>query len=69
MKHLLVRRRDAAEALGVSESQVLKWERAGLIVPVRLADAEDPAARIRGIRYRASDVEALAARLLQTTHG
>ena len=64
LKQLLVRRRDAAEALGVSESQLLKWERAGLIEPVNLEHADDAVA-IRAVRYRVADVEALAERLLQ----
>lgn len=50
---LFLRRRDAAHDLGVSQSQMLKWERAGVIQPVRLPG-------LRSIRYDADDVRALA---------
>lgn len=50
---LLLRRGDAARALSVSESQLLKWERAGVIETVRIPG-------LRAVRYRAADVRALA---------
>jgi hypothetical protein len=53
---LLLRRRDAAEILAVSESQLLKWERAGVLTPVRIPD-------LRAVRYRAADVRSLAANI------
>lgn len=49
----LLRRGDAARALSVSESQLLKWERAGVITTVRIPG-------LRAVRYRADDVRALA---------
>lgn len=52
---LLDRRRDAARKLAVSESQILKWEREGLLRPIRVPG-------IRAVRYAARDVEALAER-------
>jgi predicted site-specific integrase-resolvase len=52
---LLDRRRDAARKLAVSESQILKWERDGLLHPIRVPG-------IRAVRYDASEVEALAKR-------
>lgn len=54
MRPLFLRRRDVAAALAVSESQVLAWERAGLLHPVKL-----PA--IRAVRFAREDVETLAA--------
>ena len=39
--------------LAVSESQVLKWERQGLLHPIRVPG-------IRAVRYNAAEVEALA---------
>lgn len=59
MKIILVRRRDAAEALGVSESQLRKWETAGLLHPIDLKDAGG----IRAVRYTAREVETLGKRL------
>ena len=55
MQHmaLLDRRRDAARKLAVSESQILKWEREGLLHPIKVPG-------IRAIRYSASEVDALA---------
>jgi hypothetical protein len=52
---LLFRRRDAAQVLGVSESQVLKWERQGWLRPISVPG-------IRAVRYDARDVRALAER-------
>ena len=59
MKHnaqdhvLLDRRRDAARRLGVSETQVLKFESKGLLKRVKLPG-------LRAVRYATRDVEALA---------
>jgi hypothetical protein len=55
---ILDRRRDAARKLAVSESQVLKFEREGLLRPVRVPG-------IRAVRYVASEVDALAARWIE----
>lgn len=57
---LLDRRRDAARKLAVSESQILKWEREGLLRPIRVPG-------IRAVRYAASEVEALAHRWISST--
>ena len=54
MPPLLLRRRDVAAALAVSESQVVIWERDGLLHPVKLPG-------IRAIRFYREDVDALAA--------
>jgi hypothetical protein len=54
---LLARRRDAARTLACSESQVLKYERQGLLTRVQLPG-------IRAARYAAEDVNALAKRLI-----
>jgi hypothetical protein len=50
---MFLRRRDVANDLAVSESQVVKWERQGVIAPVRIPG-------IRAVRYRADDVRRLA---------
>ncbi len=55
---LLLRRRDAAELLAVSETQILKWERDGLLRPISLQ--QQPVGGIRAIRYAADEVRALA---------
>jgi hypothetical protein len=52
----LIRRREAAEILGFSQSQLLKWERAGVLTPVRIPG-------LRAVRYRAADVRSLAANI------
>jgi hypothetical protein len=56
---ILMRRRDAAEALGVSESQVLKFERAGLLRKI-------PIPGIRATRYTADNVHSLAQSWIET---
>ena len=56
---ILLRRREAAAALAVSESQVLKFERQGLLRPI-------PVPGIRAIRYTADDVHALARTWIET---
>ena len=53
---LLLRRRDAALMLAVSESQIVKWERAGVIESVRVPG-------LRAVRFRAADVRSLAANI------
>jgi predicted site-specific integrase-resolvase len=58
---MLMRRRDAAEILAVSESQILKWEREGLLHPISMPG-------IRAIRYRAEEVRALAQRFIDHAH-
>lgn len=50
---VLFRRREAAAILGFSESQVFKWERAGILRPVRVPG-------VRSVRYRATDIRSLA---------
>lgn len=60
MLPLLLRRRDAAAALAVSESQILVFERAGKLRAIHLADC-------RAVRYARVDVEALAARICSGT--
>lgn len=52
---LLLRRREVADRLGYSQSQILKFERAGLLRPVS-------APGLRSVRYDAEQVEALAKR-------
>jgi len=62
MSHLtamLLRRRDAAAVLSVSESQVLRWERQGLLTPI-------PVPGLRMIRYDASQVSELARRIVSS---
>jgi hypothetical protein len=44
----LYRRREAAQILAVSESQVLKFERDGLLHAIRPWDSRDPLFRRRG---------------------
>lgn len=56
MKYLN-RRRDTADALGVSESQVRKWEKQGLLSPVRIPG-------IRAVRHRADEVARLGEALI-----
>jgi hypothetical protein len=64
MMKILMRRRDAADALAVSESQVLKWQAAGFLHPINLKDAGG----IRAIRYDAAEVEALGKRFIESAH-
>lgn len=54
-EQLLDRRRDAAKKLAVSESQVLKFERAGLLRVIRVPG-------IRAVRYASDEVDDLARR-------
>jgi MerR HTH family regulatory protein len=56
----ILRRRDAAEILGFSESQVLKFERQGLLTPIR------PVPGLRSVRYDAEQVYALAKRWIES---
>ena len=55
MNKLIYRRREAADVLGFSQAQLLKFEREGLLHPIRLAG-------LRSVRYDAGEVEALAKR-------
>jgi len=55
-ERILMRRRDAAHALAVSESQIVKWERQGVLTSVQIPG-------IRARRFRASDVRSLAANI------
>jgi predicted site-specific integrase-resolvase len=50
------RRRDTAAAMGVSETVILQWERAGLLKAVRLPG-------LRAVRHWHEDVDALARKL------
>lgn len=50
---LLLRKRDTARDLGVSERQVDKWTQAGILPRVSIPG-------IRAVRYRADDVRRLA---------
>jgi len=50
---LLERRRDVAKKLGVSESQVLKFERQGLLTRIELPG-------LRAVRYDARETAQLA---------
>jgi len=59
---LLLRRRDAAIVLGVSERQIRKWETDGLLQPIDLSTS---IGKIRAKRFRVEDVRALAKRLLE----
>lgn len=54
----LSRRRDAAGILGCSESQVLKFERQGLLRRVEIPG-------LRAVRYDTREVRALALRWIQ----
>ena len=58
MLPLFLRTRDAAAALAVSESQLAKWTRAGLLKSIPLPGC-------RAVRYAREDVEALAARIVE----
>jgi predicted DNA-binding transcriptional regulator AlpA len=58
----LIRRKEAAQVLGVSESQLLKFERQGILRPVRI-----PA--LRAVRYVASDVDAVAVGWIEASLG
>jgi excisionase family DNA binding protein len=52
-RQMLLRRRESATVLGVSESQLRKWEASGVLPAVRIPG-------LRAVRHRASDVESLA---------
>ena len=54
MRPLFLRRRDVAAALAVSESQVIAFERAGLLPKVKIPG-------VRAVRFAREDVETLAA--------
>ncbi|HEX5473277.1 MAG TPA: hypothetical protein VFX12_01345 [Vicinamibacterales bacterium] len=67
MKHIAVvdpvlgRTRDAGQVLGVSDSQVAKFERAGLLTPIRIPG-------LRAKRYDMAEVRALAEQWIAATH-
>jgi hypothetical protein len=52
---MLERRKDTARKLGVSQAQLLKWERDGLLRRVQLPG-------LRAVRYDARETTALAER-------
>lgn len=56
-EQLLFRRRDAAQALGLSQSQVLKFERTGVLAAIRVPGT-------RAVRYPAAEVRSLAERIV-----
>jgi hypothetical protein len=64
MTQILMRRREAAAALAVSQAQILKWETAGLLRRIDLKDGLTDGGGIRAVRYAASDVEALGKRFI-----
>ena len=55
---ILERRRDTAKKLGVSESQLIKWEREGLLQRIDLPG-------LRAVRYDARETSALAERFIE----
>ena len=56
---LIYRRREVADVLGFSQAQILKFERAGLLRPIRIKDPAD-GTELRSVRYDAAEVQALA---------
>lgn len=52
----LVRRRDSAAILGFSEAQLVKWEKQGVLTPIRVPG-------VRSVRHQLSEVRALAANI------
>ncbi len=56
---MLLRRPDAASILAVSVSQILKWERSGLLTPVAIPG-------IRVVAYDAEEVRGLARRFIES---
>ncbi len=57
---LIVTRKQTAEMIGFSPSQVLKFEREGLLTPIRLPG-------LRSVRYARAEVEALARRWIEAS--
>jgi hypothetical protein len=53
----LDRRRDVARKLAISETQVLKYEREGILRAIRMPG-------IRAVRYASAEVDALAQQLI-----
>ena len=53
---LLLRRRDVARDLGISESLLMRWQREGFIKPVRVPGT-------RAVRYTITEVLSVAARI------
>jgi predicted DNA-binding transcriptional regulator AlpA len=60
---LILKRREVADVLGFSQAQILKFERAGLLRPIRIKDANG--SELRSVRYDAREVEALAAKWIR----
>lgn len=58
----LLRRRDVARTLGVSERQVLRWQAAGLLRPIRILD-------LRAVRYLPDEVHRLADEIIAAGRG
>jgi hypothetical protein len=54
LKKLLYRRSEAAEVLSFSLSQIMKFEKQGMLTPIW------PVPGLRSVRYAAEEVEALA---------
>ena len=57
---ILCRRREAAEILGFSQAQILKFQRQGLLTPIVVPG-------LRSIRYDANEVAALAQRWIDSS--
>lgn len=56
----LTRRKGASEIIPVSDAQWIKWERAGLITPIRIEG-------LRAVFYSVDEVQALAAKIRRGT--
>jgi hypothetical protein len=56
---LLCRRREAADILGFSQAQILKFQRAGLLRPVAVPG-------LRSVRYDMAEVQSLAQRWINS---
>jgi predicted DNA-binding transcriptional regulator AlpA len=63
MGKLIYRRREVADILGFSQAQILKFERAGLLHPIRIKGADG--VELRSVRYAASEVESLGQRWIE----
>lgn len=55
----ILRRPQTAEVLGVSVSQIKKWDASGLLTPIRFPG-------IRAIGYSADEVRDLARKIIET---
>ena len=63
---LIFRRQTVADVLDCSQAQVIKFERAGLLHPRKLADGP---LKLRMVTYDPAEVAALAKRLLSSGNG